>query len=151
MEDVIQRLGLGEAPGDLARMIKVDALTNTELLEIRVENPDPVLATSIANTLGDLLVEEGQKILAGPGKSAREILQEQLAAIEVTLREDRARLEAWSDTRTNQDESEMHPELRTRLTGVSNACCGHGVERGYIQFEDGRVFRFGNLKQDLDY
>ena len=44
-----------------------------------------------------------------------------------------------------------HDPCIANLTGVTNACCGHGVERGYIQFDDGRVFRFGNLKQDLDY
>ncbi|MCG2768238.1 MAG: Wzz/FepE/Etk N-terminal domain-containing protein, partial [Anaerolineae bacterium] len=121
LEGVIQRLGLGVMPEDLARTIKVEALVNTELLEITAENPNPVLAMSIANTLGDLLVEEGQKVFAGPGKSAREILQEQLVAIEVALREDRLLLEAWSDTRTNQDESEMHPELRTRIATQEQA------------------------------
>ncbi len=121
LEGVIQRLGLGVVPEDLARTIKVEAVANTELLEITAENPDPRLAMSVANTLGDLLVEEGQKVYAGPGKSAGEILQEQLAAIEVTLRQDRARLEAWSDTRTNQDESEKHPELRARIATKERA------------------------------
>ena len=121
LEGVIQRLGLEVAPGNLAQMITVEAVVNTELLKITAESPDPVLAMSIPNTLGDLMVEEGQKMYSGPGESAREILQEQLAAIEVSLREDRARLEAWSDTRTKQDESELHPELRTRIATQEQA------------------------------
>lgn len=27
------------------------------------------------------------------------------------------------------------------LPGVENACCGHGVELGYVQFEDGSTIR----------
>lgn len=27
------------------------------------------------------------------------------------------------------------------LPGVINACCGHGVDEGYIQFENGTVIR----------
>jgi hypothetical protein len=37
--------------------------------------------------------------------------------------------------------SEGHDACIANLPGVRNACCGHGVEKGYIQFEDGRVLR----------
>jgi len=36
------------------------------------------------------------------------------------------------------DENKHDPCIKN-LPGVMNACCGHGVEDGYIQFEDGRV------------
>lgn len=39
---------------------------------------------------------------------------------------------------------EGHDYCITNLPGVTNACCGHGVEEGYIQFEDGRIIR-GNF------
>jgi len=32
-----------------------------------------------------------------------------------------------------------------KLPGVDYACCGHGVENGYIKFKDGRIFRFENI------
>lgn len=35
------------------------------------------------------------------------------------------------------------------LTGVKNACCGHGVEDGYIQFLNGTTIRFKLTKIDL--
>lgn len=37
---------------------------------------------------------------------------------------------------------EGHDACIANLPGVQNACCGHGRERGYIQFTDGRVIRF---------
>ena len=38
-----------------------------------------------------------------------------------------------------------HDPCIANLPGVDFACCGHGVEEGYIKFEDGRVFRFEKL------
>lgn len=42
---------------------------------------------------------------------------------------------------------EGHDPCIANLPGVQNACCGHGVERGYIQFTDGRIIR-GCFKLD---
>ena len=39
---------------------------------------------------------------------------------------------------------EGHDPYVANLPGVENACCGHGVEPGYISFEDGTVVR-GNF------
>jgi len=34
-----------------------------------------------------------------------------------------------------------HDACIANLPGVNNACCGHGVEKGYIQFENGLTIR----------
>ena len=39
---------------------------------------------------------------------------------------------------------EGHDQCLGRLPGVLAACCGHGVEEGYILFENGIIIR-GNL------
>lgn len=36
---------------------------------------------------------------------------------------------------------EEHDFCIKNLPGVINACCGHGVEDGYIQFENGIIIR----------
>jgi hypothetical protein len=41
-----------------------------------------------------------------------------------------------------------HDPCIANLPGVRNACCGHGMERGYVQFENGTVLRFNNLTVD---
>jgi len=38
-----------------------------------------------------------------------------------------------------------HDPCMQNLPGVEYACCGHGVEEGYIKFEDGRTFRFSDM------
>jgi hypothetical protein len=44
-----------------------------------------------------------------------------------------------------------HDYCIANLPGVTNACCGHGVDEGYIQFEDGRVLRgYFEIKKTSD-
>ena len=92
IEEVIKRLDLQTRPEILVDTIKIESLPDTELIRISVENANPQRAAAIGNTLADLLVEQGQKVYYGQGKSAREILQEQATALEDQLRQDRARL-----------------------------------------------------------
>jgi capsular exopolysaccharide synthesis family protein len=90
LEETRTRLGLSLNPDDLVNIIQIDALPDTELIRISVDYSDPSQAAAIANTLGGLLVEQGQKIYTGGGKDARQILLDQLTAVEAQLAEDRA-------------------------------------------------------------
>jgi capsular exopolysaccharide synthesis family protein len=92
LEEASNRLGLGLPAGYLADLVQVEAIANTELIRISVDHSDPQQAAAIANTLGDLLIEQGQKVYTGEGKDARQILLDQLAAVEAQLAEDRADL-----------------------------------------------------------
>lgn len=37
--------------------------------------------------------------------------------------------------------SKKYDSCLGKLPGVKNACCGHGVEKGYIQFDNGVIVR----------
>jgi len=43
---------------------------------------------------------------------------------------------------------EGHDPCIANLPGVKFACCGHGVEKGYITFNDGRIIRFHGMYRD---
>lgn len=45
---------------------------------------------------------------------------------------------------------EGHDPCIANLPGVLYACCGHGLESGYIKFNDGRVLRFHPICVDLE-
>ena len=92
LEEAIQRLELSMTPKLLTRKLKVERLTDTELMRISVGDGNPRRARDIANTLATLLLEQSQSLYSGGGKSAREILQEQLEVIESNLEQDRASL-----------------------------------------------------------
>jgi len=53
LAQLAQRLGLDQPP-----RIEVEALANTELMQITVEDPDPILAREAANALAETLVRE---------------------------------------------------------------------------------------------
>jgi polysaccharide biosynthesis transport protein len=109
LEEVIGRLGLAVGPKELSAAFKVEAIANTELIRVTVERADPRQAAAIANQLAVLLTEQGQKTYSGEGKSAREILLEQVTTLEGQLAEDRARLASQADMETVPDPSAGGP------------------------------------------
>lgn len=115
LEEVIQRLDLDTLPEELAKSIKVAALPDTELLKITAESPHPTQAMEIANTLGGLLIQEGQKLYSGEGKTFRQMLQEQLTIVEENLRGDRALLQSLVNDNTGQDQTVRIQDLNTRI------------------------------------
>ena len=114
LEEAIQRLELSMMPEDLAKKIKVEALADTELIRISVGDGNPRRARDIANTLATLLIEQSQSIYSGGGRSAREILQEQLKVIEDSLEQDRASLQSLMD-RTASAQGEIDA-LNNKIT-----------------------------------
>lgn len=65
--------------------IIVEILPNTELIQITVEDSDPVLAADTANALAEILISQSAELYSGGGKSPQEILREQLTQIEAEL------------------------------------------------------------------
>lgn len=80
LDELMQVLDLDQLPE-----IEVTVLSNTELMRIAVEDADPLLAQHVANTLAEILVAQSRELYRGGGKSAAEILNEQLSQIEIEL------------------------------------------------------------------
>jgi succinoglycan biosynthesis transport protein ExoP len=74
--------------------IQVDIRGETELIAITAEGPDPVVARDAANALAELLIDETRALYTGSGKTAQEILGEQLARAKTELDE------AWTEYET---------------------------------------------------
>lgn len=115
LEETLQRLALDVDVTDLSDMVESESVPNTELLKITARSSDPVTAMHIANTLGELLVEEGERLYSGQGRSAKEILFEQLVAMESDLREDRERLQSLLETETTEDPSAEAQDLEALI------------------------------------
>jgi len=115
LEQVIQRLNISTTPVNLAKSITVEALPNTELIMISAESTNPKLAMEIANALGALLVEQRDVLYSGGGKSALEILQDQLSSGEETLAEDRALLQSLIDQGIDVEQDSAAQNLMSRI------------------------------------
>ena len=63
LEDVISNLKLGQSVTRLKENVKVNPIADTEIIEIKVDNSDPVLATNIANDLSEVSMENVKKIM----------------------------------------------------------------------------------------
>jgi succinoglycan biosynthesis transport protein ExoP len=116
LEQTIQRLGLGISAEDLGRSIEVEAIPSTELLRITAESEDPVAAVDIADTLGRLLIEQGGRLYSGEGKTAEEVVLEQLTAVENEMASDRSRLLALLADQDNADHTVEIRGLRARIS-----------------------------------
>jgi polysaccharide biosynthesis transport protein len=88
-EQLLERIGLASLPD-----ITVQAVPDTELIEIIVVDRNPVTARATANALAEILVSESAGLYGGSGKSTSEILGEQLAQVEQEMMQARTQYEA---------------------------------------------------------
>ena len=57
LEEVILRLGITEDVEDLSENLSIQPVRDTQLIQLEVENSDPVLAAQIANTIVEVFTE----------------------------------------------------------------------------------------------
>ncbi len=93
LEEAGARLESSLPAAVLYQKVTVDVVPNTELIRVTVADENPAFSRDLANTLAQLLVEYAQEIYTGNGKSAIQIVEERLNALEEDLNEDRQRLE----------------------------------------------------------
>jgi capsular polysaccharide biosynthesis protein len=118
LERVRTELGVAESPSALASQIKAIAVPDTQIIEITVENRDPQMAATIANTLGAAFtawIEEQQEQTWNQTKDPLQaVLDQMLVDIEQTTVE-LATLRAPSPRPTLEQQSQI-ALLEARLT-----------------------------------
>ncbi len=77
LDELTQRLGLGYSP-----LVSVSIIANTELLQITVEDHNPEIAASAANTLAEILINQSQTLYTGNKESSLDILSTQVSTME---------------------------------------------------------------------
>jgi polysaccharide biosynthesis transport protein len=85
LEEVRERLSLRQTP-----QVKVDVPANSELMQISVEDGDPVVAAAAANALAEILVANIRRFEANAATSTREALGNQLVQLQDELQQARA-------------------------------------------------------------
>ncbi len=84
LNELDKQLNLSQPP-----KISVQSIANTELITISVEDHDPNLAVSAANTLGNILISQGSEFYSGSGTSPSETLKVQVDQAESDLNQAR--------------------------------------------------------------
>ena len=84
LAELQKRLSLKTIPS-----ISVATIPNTELINVTIEDPNPAIAESSANTLAAILIEDSSSLYAGGGKTTESILSDQLAQLQTELNAER--------------------------------------------------------------
>jgi uncharacterized protein involved in exopolysaccharide biosynthesis len=107
LAELQQRVGLDEPP-----QVEAQALPNTELIRITVEDSSPVLASEAANTLAEILITYSREQDIQDRKAIKDILGEQLTELEEELTQARQEF----DSLVVQD-----PENSERIAAASRS------------------------------
>lgn len=97
-----------------AAQVNVSALTNTQIIEIRVEDTIPTRASAIADTLVQVLVEKNDEIQSGRYTASEQSLSTQIGDIERQL----ADLQEQIKTRSATVLEEQKLNLETQIADV---------------------------------
>ena len=96
--EVIKRLNLSVDMNELSDAISVQPVRDTQLIEISVDNPNPLEAALIANTLVGVFAEQVQTIQTERFSVSKQNLQEQLADMEQQIRETNSQISMTNDS-----------------------------------------------------
>ena len=99
-------------------MVQIEVIPDTELITVAVQDRDPVLAQDIANMLATLLIEYAQDFYVGSSQSTRQILELQLADMEVEIEDVR---QCWLRDRPAQRSRHLVARLSSKKIRIT-AC-----------------------------
>lgn len=109
LEKVIEKLGLEDAPSELAARVRVDVPGGSTLLTMSAQDVDPAMAAAIANELADQLIAASPAIQGVAESDLQASVLQDLVAIRSLIEKTQARYEALIDLedRTSQQEAEL--------------------------------------------
>ncbi len=113
LEEVISRLGLSRNERQLASQVRVNLLLDTQLIDISVEDPNPVLAADIANTIAMVFSEQNRALQASRFATSKESLSTRLEQMDEQLKTTGAAIQELGET---PEEKAERDRLETVLT-----------------------------------
>jgi non-specific protein-tyrosine kinase len=123
VEGMAQRLGLStdqRAVAQLQRGITVTPLRDTQLLEVKVEGPDPTLIALIANTLPEVFIDRNQQMQLGRVGGLKSSLEKEIASVQDDIARAQSSLAATSDETQRQRLETSLAQYRTTLSSLAN-------------------------------
>ena len=106
LDEVIDQLSLPMEASDLKRMITVQPVRDTQLIDIKVEDIDPVRAAAIANAVGIAFANQNKAMQEARYASTKESLKSQLDDIQLQIDGISTSLAALGDVPESQAERE---------------------------------------------
>ena len=112
LEGVIETLNLELTPAQLKKMVFVNPIEDTQLIEIKVQHPNPDVAADIANTIVVVFSKQNEEYQTSRYKDLKKNLSNQLEELGQAIERDSIALQSLGDSR--EDEAERN-RLETSL------------------------------------
>ena len=104
LEGVIKRLGINIDVGVLKKMVQVQPVRDTQLIEVRVQDTNPDRAARIANAIFQEFANQNQALQATRYAASKQSLETQLDQMDQQIQKATADLAALSTSTNNQNE-----------------------------------------------
>lgn len=114
MDKVNERLGIKDTT--LTFNVKVNAVRDTQLLQLLVESTDPYMAANVANELVAVFTDEIRKLQESKYLASKENLQSQLTYLEKQIEDNSQALETLIQNNINLLQQQPAPEILTEPT-----------------------------------
>ncbi len=112
--------------------IQISALTNTQMIEIRVENTNAQRAADIANTLVDVLIEKNEEIQSGRYISSEENLNAQIADMDQQIVDLQSQIKERSTTMLAEQKVSLETQidaLKSQISAMQTEIAGLPTEQ----------------------
>lgn len=94
LDETIARLGLGISEEALAKMLTVENVRDTLLINVKVRNADPVLATDLANTIVEVFAEHHAQVASASYSGSMENLDSEIRHLQGQIQASQQALDA---------------------------------------------------------
>ncbi len=124
VEGAAQRLGLPTDQASLDRLqgsVSVTPIRDTQLLEVRVEGPDPNLIALFANTLPEVFIAQNQQMQLGRVSGLRTGLEKEIANVEGDIARTQDNVTGATDDAQRQRLETNLAQYRSTLSSLLNS------------------------------
>ncbi len=130
IEETMSRLGITSGYDDLLNSLKVEAIPQTQLIQMLVENGDPQTAVALVRTMSEVFVEQNENQQLARFADSRENLMQEIELVDAQIQEAQQQLDELEAGNTPND------QIREAQTTLSQ----------YRQSRIGLVQNFENLR-----
>jgi len=123
VEATAQRLGLPTDQKSLTALqnsISVTPIRDTQLLEVKVEGPDPQLIALVANTLPEVFIAQNQQLQLGRVTGLKTSLETEIANVQEDIARTQANLANATDDAQRQRYEASLAQYRSTLSSLVN-------------------------------
>jgi capsular exopolysaccharide synthesis family protein len=115
LDEVISRLELNMNSSFLRASIRVSPIQETQIMEVRVEHTDPIIAANLANMLVTVFSEQNAELQASRYTASKDAMNAQLAKLEEQIQQTEAAIEILGIPATSTGKAELE-RLQNELT-----------------------------------